>query len=121
MTRLMTLVVGLCAAAAFAGGFELKGDAAKGAETYKMMCASCHGDKGDGAGPAGAALNPKPANFTDAKRAAEIDDQYTYEIIKEGGAAKGKSPLMVSWKAAMDDQKLRDVTAYVRSLGAKKK
>ena len=29
-----------------------------------MNCVPCHGEKGDGAGVAAAALNPKPRNFT---------------------------------------------------------
>lgn len=120
MKKMMMTALVLAGATAFAGEkFELKGDATKGAETYKTLCFTCHGEKGDGNGPAGAALNPKPANFTDAKRAAEVDDLYIYEMIKEGGAAKGKSPLMVSWKASLDDQKIRDVAAYVRAFAPK--
>ena len=38
---------------------------APGRELYMTYgCAMCHGDKGLGDGPAGAALNPKPRNFT---------------------------------------------------------
>ena len=116
MKKMLTAALLLVGASALAGeAFELKGDAAKGKESFTMYCVACHGEKGDGNGPAGAALNPKPGNFTDAKRAAEIDDKYIYMMIKEGGAANGKSPLMVAWKAALDDQKIRDVAAYVRT------
>jgi len=104
---------------ALAAGFELGGDAAKGAETYKTMCASCHGDTGKGDGAAAAALNPKPANFQDAARAAQVTDEYVYKMIKDGGAANGKSPLMVAWGPALGDSKVRDVAAYVRSLAPK--
>jgi cytochrome c553 len=97
--------------------FELKGDAAKGEATYKQLCNSCHGDSGKGDGVAGAALNPKPADFTDAKRAAAGTDEYIYKMIKDGGAANGKSPMMVAWGPVLaEDQKIRDVAAYVRSL-----
>lgn len=34
-----------------------------GREIYLYNCAVCHGDKGDGNGPASKTLNPKPANF----------------------------------------------------------
>jgi len=37
--------------------------AAKGRTTFQTLCASCHGDKGDGQGPAGLYLNPKPRHF----------------------------------------------------------
>nr|BCX00235.1 MAG: hypothetical protein KatS3mg041_0281 [Bacteroidota bacterium] len=36
---------------------------AKGAELYKVNCASCHGETGEGNGPAGLRLNPRPRNF----------------------------------------------------------
>jgi len=49
-------VLALTTAPAFAAGFELGGNAAKGAETFKTMCASCHGESGKGDGPAADAL-----------------------------------------------------------------
>jgi len=38
---------------------------ARGKQLFAQTCVPCHGVKGDGKGPAGAALNPPPANFTD--------------------------------------------------------
>lgn len=35
-----------------------------GAEMYKTWCASCHGEKGKGDGPAAAALKTRPADLT---------------------------------------------------------
>ena len=115
MKKLLLLVavsVGGSALAADAK-FELKGDPAKGVEKFKMLCVACHGEKGDGTGVAGAALNPKPTNFTDPANAARLTDEYVYKIIKEGGAAVGRSPLMVAWAGAMKDDELRHVAAYV--------
>jgi cytochrome c oxidase cbb3-type subunit I/II len=37
---------------------------AHGKEAYKNRCSGCHGDKGDGLGPAAAMLIPKPRDFT---------------------------------------------------------
>lgn len=113
MKRVIVSAVMAMSGAALAGGFELKGDAAKGEAQYKTMCVSCHGEKGDGAGPAGAALTPKPTNFTDPAKAAALTDEYVYKVIKEGGAAVGKSPLMVAWGPTMKDEELRNVAAYV--------
>ncbi len=101
--------------AAAGGAFELKGDATKGATTFKTFCTPCHGDLGKGDAPAAAALNPKPADFTDAKRAALSTDEQLYGIVKEGGQSAGKSPLMTAWKGTLDDQQLRDVVAFVRT------
>ena len=119
MKRLFSAALVLSSSAALAAGFELGGDPKKGAETFKTMCASCHGETGKGDGAAAAALNPKPANFTDPARAASVTDEYVYKMIKDGGAANGKSPLMVAWGPALGDAKVRDVAAYVRSLAPK--
>jgi cbb3-type cytochrome c oxidase subunit III len=104
---------------ALAGAFVLFGasgaiaqDAAKGKEVFTANCASCHGPEGKGDGPAGAALNPKPADFSKS-----ASDQATIlKTITEGGAAVGKSPLMVAWKGTLNDAQIKDVTAFVLSL-----
>ena len=99
------------------GEFAIKGDAAKGAESYKLYCLPYHGEKGKGDGVATAALNPKPRDFTDKAIMATITDQQVFTAIKEGGAAVGKSPLMIAWGPILvEDQKIHDVAAYVRSL-----
>jgi len=118
----LALISGLAAVAdeapPAATPFVIKGDAAKGAETYKLYCVACHGEKGAGDGAAAVALNPKPRNFTDKVLMATIPDAEIFKAIKEGGAAVGKSPLMVPWGGILgDDQKVHDVAAYVRSLG----
>lgn len=118
------LFAGLLSVPALAGGFELKGNAAKGEAHYKAYCVSCHGEKGDGNGPAGGALNPKPTNFTDPAAAERLTPEYVYKVVKDGGAAVGKSPLMVAWSAALKDDQLRDVSAWVlqyKPKSAKKK
>lgn len=61
---------------------------------FKMKCAVCHGEGGLGDGPGGAALNPKPRNFTDATWQASVDDDHIKKTILEGGAAVGKSAAM---------------------------
>ena len=99
--------------------FVLKGDPVKGEVKFKQFCAACHGEKGDGQGAASAALNPKPATFIDAKRASEISDEYVLSMIRDGGQANGRSPLMVAWKAAMSETELIDVATFVRSLAPK--
>jgi high-affinity iron transporter len=43
----------------------------RGAQIYHESCASCHGNLGRGDGPAGAGLDPKPADLADA---AELRD-----------------------------------------------
>ena len=93
--------------------FDLKGDAAKGEASFKTLCVSCHGEKGDGNGPAGAALQPKPTNFTDPANFERLKPEYVYNVVKNGGAANGRSPLMVAWSGVLKDDQIRDVAAYV--------
>lgn len=115
-----TLILLLAAPAALAdeqAPFALNGNAKKGAVSFKKLCVGCHGAQGRGDGPSAKELDPKPANLADPVRAAELTDEAVYTTIREGGAHHQKSPLMVAWKEGLSDQELRDVTAYVRSLG----
>ena len=111
--KYLVLVASLVALPAFAAPFELKGDATKGEAQYKTLCISCHGEKGDGNGPAGGALTPKPTNFTDAANAPRLTEEWVYKMVKDGGTANGKSAMMVAWSGVLNDQQIRDVAAYV--------
>lgn len=62
---------------------------ARGETVVKERCELCHGASGKGDGPGGAALNPKPRNWTDkAYMDSQTDDQL-YEVIYNG---KGSMP-----------------------------
>jgi cytochrome c5 len=69
--------------------------AAEAKQVFESRCSTCHGAQGMGDGPAGAALNPKPRNFHDQEWQKSVDDDHIAKTIVEGGAAVGKSPLMV--------------------------
>ena len=61
-------VVGLLLVATFwPAQNEAADEYAQGKKLYSDKCLICHDAKGDGNGPAGSALSPKPANFTDPK------------------------------------------------------
>jgi mono/diheme cytochrome c family protein len=64
-------------------------------QIFATRCATCHGQDGKGDGPASAALNPKPRNYTDPVWQKSVTDEHIRKTIVEGGAAVGKSPLMV--------------------------
>ena len=91
-------------------------DVAKGAATYQQLCASCHGPRGAGDGPAGQALEPKPAKHGDGNYMNGLSNEHLFRVIKEGGAAVGKSPAMAPWGGALSDAQIWDVVAFVRSL-----
>ena len=56
----------------------------KAKASYSMNCATCHGEKGDGNGPAGAALNPKPRDFTKGEFKQGGTPQKVYDTITNG-------------------------------------
>jgi DMSO reductase family type II enzyme heme b subunit len=65
-------------------------EAARGLELYTTNCAACHGDKGDGNGPAARFLFPRPRNFGEAKfrlvstSAAVPSDDDLQRVIRNG-------------------------------------
>ena len=86
------------------------------AKSYATYCAMCHGAEGKGDGVAGAALPVKPANFADAKFWAGTTDEVVKKVIKEGGAAAGKSPLMAPWGVVLNDAQIDAMVVYLKTL-----
>lgn len=82
---------------------------------FKTVCASCHGDTGEGNGPAAAALNPKPAAFGDPKFWESRDRAHIVKVITEGGAAVGKSPVMVGYGAQYNPEQIGQLADLVMS------
>ncbi len=93
-----------------------KGNPAKGKVSFEQLCASCHGAAGKGDGPAAAALTPKPRNLTDKAYMGGLKDAYLEKLIKGGGQAVGKSPLMPAMGGALKDADIDNVIAYIRTL-----
>jgi cytochrome c553 len=82
--------------------------------TFNVVCASCHGQAGDGSGPAGAALTPRPANFTDPAFWEGRDRDRIANVIANGAAAAfGGSPLMVGWSASYNPEQIQELTDHV--------
>ena len=86
---------------------------AAGKKVYQTYCIACHGEKGKGDGAAAAALTPKPRNFTDTAFVSKEPRMRMYNIISEGGAKNGLSPMMAAWGKAIKPDQLNDVLAYV--------
>src|SRR3970282_1233970 len=101
------MLAGLIAVLAIGGSLLAdaagKGDPTKSEEKDYPISASCHGPSGKGAGPAAAALDPKPRNLSDAKYVSTISDEQLFKTVKEGGASVGKSPLMPAWGSVLSD------------------
>ncbi|MGA3244348.1 MAG: cytochrome c [Bacteroidota bacterium] len=57
----------------------------KGKEVFGTLCASCHGDNGEGDGPTAVTLNPKPRNFhqlTGWKNGSKVSQ--IYKTLQDG-------------------------------------
>jgi mono/diheme cytochrome c family protein len=93
-----------------------QGNSAKGKDLYTKHCAGCHGRAGKGDGPAAAVLTPKPLDLTNKAYMVGLKDQYLFDLIQKGGAAIGKSPLMLPFGSKLKTGDVWDVIAYVRSL-----
>jgi cytochrome c oxidase cbb3-type subunit 3 len=91
-------------------------DVEQGKKLYGQFCASCHGQSGKGDGAAAAALNPKPRDHTDKEYMSKMTNDEMVNVIKNGGASIGKSPLMPPWGATLKDDQIQDVIAYIRTL-----
>lgn len=86
----------------------------RGREIYKANCVACHGERGKGDGPGAGVLKPPPRDHTDRAYMSTLSDKEIGDIIKMGGAIKGK-PLMPSHPQIAGDD-LTALVGYVRSL-----
>jgi len=91
-------------------------DTAAGAATYQTFCSSCHGLTGDGDTPIAKALDPPPTAHSNGAYMNTLTDAYLFQLVKEGGAAVGKSPMMAPWAGSLSDAQIRDVVAHIRTL-----
>jgi high-affinity iron transporter len=64
-------------------------DLSGAAALYQQHCAACHGATGAGDGPAGAALDPPPMDFTDAARARQRSVFALQQVIEQGLTGTG--------------------------------
>jgi mono/diheme cytochrome c family protein len=86
----------------------------RGRALYKANCIACHGESGKGDGPGAGVLKPPPRDHTDQAYMSALSDKDIGDIIRMGGAIKGK-PLMPS-NPQINGDDLAALVAYVRSL-----
>ena len=89
--------------------------AQEAAQIYSQQCASCHGAKGKGDGPAGQYLNPKPTDFATSLKGKS--DDWIAKAITGGGAAIGGSPVMPPFPNLTADQ-VKGLVDYLTHLGS---
>jgi mono/diheme cytochrome c family protein len=91
------------------------GNAEAGGKLYQARCSPCHGPDGKAATPTAQALNPKPRDHTDGAYMNQLSNEHIAKVIKNGGPAVGKSPIMPA-QTDLNDQQIEDVIAFVRTL-----
>jgi len=109
---LVTLCTLLFGAALVAQGADVE----QGKKIYNEpgRCATCHGPSGKGDGALAANLPVKPRDHTDKEYMSKLSDEDLFKVIKGGGNAVGKSPLMPP--SGLTDDQIKDVIAYIRTL-----
>jgi mono/diheme cytochrome c family protein len=81
-----------------------------GARLYAERCSGCHGDHGNGDGPAAAALVPKPRNFVDAG----FWQGRTVDQVKTT-ITKGKTgTMMPGFEGVLTDAEIDAVARFVK-------
>ncbi len=128
----MKALVWIAMAAAMPAAAEKKPSPVSGAEMYRAYCASCHGVKGKGDGPAAPALKREPTDLTTlAKRSGgEFPAVRVFQSVEGDAAipAHGSREMPV-WGAAFrhmggSDEaalklRLRNLVRYIESIQVK--
>ena len=103
-----------------------------GKDMYMAYCASCHGQDGEGKGPAAAALKKQPTDLTllTVKNSGKFPELHVAEVIKGDTltAAHGSKempvwgPVFLSMRphdVAQEQMRLSNLTKYLESIQAK--
>jgi mono/diheme cytochrome c family protein len=101
-------------------------DLAAGKEKFKLFCETCHGATGKGDGPGAAGIQPPPRDFSKGEFKFDAngngkpgEDADLKEVISNGAAKYGGSPLMVAWGGTLTATDVENLVAVIRSLKAK--
>ena len=108
------LTTAVAALVGIAGPAE-SADIEAGQALYEQRCAPCHGPDGKANTPTAKALRPPPRDHTDGAYMNALSDENLIRVIKEGGPAVGKSPIMPPQFDLKDDQ-LQNLVAFLRTL-----
>ena len=81
----------------------------------KGTCINCHGEMGDGNGPAGKVLNPGPRNFTNCKFHKKRKDGEMMWIIGNGSPGTGMVALAPPKGSTITEEEAWKIIAYERT------
>jgi len=95
------------------------GNADNGKTIYTERCMGCHGEEGDGSGPAAERLNPPPRDFTSALYKIKTtgfddfvpNDEDITRMIRDGMPGTA----MPGWGDILSKQEIQDLVVYVKT------
>lgn len=104
------------------GWAQAAGNPEKGKELYLKSCSQCHGDAGDGKGPAAERMYTKPRDFTAA--AYKIRTTPNGEVPTDEDLARAISEglpgtTMPAWKDAYGKAQIEDLVSYIKTLSTR--
>lgn len=115
MSRFVIMITMAFGLALSAAGSAQAADDAK--QVFDFYCAQCHGEKGDGKGiNVTKTFSTDPRNFTVTADMEKRSDDDIRTVIKDGGPAISKSPLMPPWSATLSDAEVDGLLAHIRKL-----
>ena len=83
---------------------------ARGEELYLTWCSTCHGEQGDGAGEAGQAWDPPPADFTSMEVKKQSDGALFWKL------SNGNPPNMLAYDKVLSEEERWRLVTYLRHL-----
>lgn len=124
----LILILTVITAFAAAVSPSFSADLERGKDLYTRYCWWCHGEFGEGNGPASKFMNPEPRDFTYGfyKWKSTPFDEYTpsrkdFRKMITGVYHKGDvrglgGTAMPGWEGVLKDEAMDDVIAYIKSL-----
>ena len=95
---------------------------ARGQEVFLRYCGPCHGPTGQGDGKFFATgLEPKPIDLSDESYLRTRTDAELFQWIREGSSAAGRSLLCPPWGKTLDEEQIRELVAFIRTLASNAK
>jgi mono/diheme cytochrome c family protein len=85
-----------------------------GKQIFATNCSPCHGPEGRGDGPASQSLNTHPKDL--AAEMDELQDDYIYWRISEGGMMAPFHSAMPAWKTVLAEEQIWQMIAFMRTL-----
>lgn len=89
---------------------------AVGGELFATNCATCHGESGEGDGPAAVGLDPQPATLADSAMMEDLSEAYIFWRITEGGTMEPFNSAMPPWGDSLTEDQRWQLVSFVRSL-----